>query len=40
VDEAAEFSNMIVAQQAYEANAKSVTTFDQVEQATLQMLSA
>ena len=40
VDEAAEFSNLIVAQQAYEANAKSVTTFDQVEQATLQMLSS
>jgi flagellar hook protein FlgE len=40
VDEAAEFSNMIVAQQAYEANAKSVTTFDQVDQATLQMLSS
>jgi flagellar hook protein FlgE len=40
VDEATEFSNMIVAQQAYDANSKSVSTFDQVEQATLQMLSS
>jgi len=27
-----------VAQQAYSANAKSVTTFNQVSQSTLQML--
>ena len=39
VDVATEFSKMIVAQQAYEANAKSVTTFDQVDQAALAMLS-
>ena len=40
VDVASEFSKMIVAQQAYEANAKAVTTFDQVSQATLAMLQA
>ncbi len=40
VDVASEFSKMIVSQQAYEANAKVVTTFDQVEQATLAMLSS
>jgi flagellar hook protein FlgE len=40
VNEATEFSNLIVAQQAYDANSKSVSTFDQVEQATLQMLSS
>ncbi len=40
VDIASEFSKMIVAQQAYEANAKSVTTFDQVEQATIGMLQS
>ena len=34
-----EFSNMIVAQQGYEANAKVLTTLDQVSQATLQVLS-
>ena len=38
VDVASEFSKMIVAQQAYEANSKSVTTFDQIEQATISML--
>lgn len=38
VDIASEFSKLIVAQQAYSANAKSVTTFNQVSQATLQML--
>lgn len=38
VDIASEFSKLIVAQQAYSANAKSVTTFNQVTQATLQML--
>lgn len=38
VDIAKEFSNLIVAQQAYSANAKSITTFNQVTQATLQML--
>ena len=34
-----EFSNMIVAHQGYEANAKVLTTLDQVSQATLQVLS-
>jgi flagellar hook protein FlgE len=34
-----EFSNMIVAQQSYEANAKALTTLDQVSQATIQMMS-
>lgn len=38
VDIAKEFSNLIVAQQAYSANAKSITTFNQISQATLQML--
>ena len=38
VDIATEFSKLIVAQQAYAANAKSVTTFNQVSQATLQMV--
>ena len=38
VDIASEFSKLIVAQQAYSANAKSVTTFNQLSQATLQML--
>ena len=33
-----EFSNLIVAQQAYDANAKSVTTFDTVSQDTLNMI--
>jgi len=40
VDVAAEFSKMIVAQQAYQANAKSITTFQQISQATIQMISA
>ncbi len=35
----AEFANMIVAQQGYEANAKVLTTLDQVYQATLQVIS-
>jgi flagellar hook protein FlgE len=34
-----EFSNMIVAQQGYEANAKALTTLDQVTQATIQMIT-
>jgi len=37
VDIATEFSNLIVAQQAYSANAKIVTTADQLLQATLNM---
>jgi len=38
VNIAAEFAKLIVAQQAYSANAKSVTTFNQVSQATLAMI--
>jgi len=34
-----EFSNMIVAQQGYEANAKVLTTMDQVVQATIQLIT-
>jgi flagellar hook protein FlgE len=34
-----EFANMIVAQQNYEANAKALTTLDQVSQATIQLIS-
>ncbi|MGO9339052.1 MAG: flagellar hook protein FlgE [Terracidiphilus sp.] len=39
VDLSTEFSNMIVTQQSYEANAKALTTLDQVSQATLQMIT-
>jgi flagellar hook protein FlgE len=38
VDIAKEFAKLIVAQQAYSANAKSVTTFSTISQATLQMI--
>lgn len=38
VDVAAEFSKLIVAQQAYSANAKTITTFQQVSQATIAMI--
>jgi flagellar hook protein FlgE len=38
VDIATEFAKLIVAQQAYSANAKSITTFSQVSQATLAMI--
>jgi flagellar hook protein FlgE len=38
VDVASEFAKLIQAQQAYSANAKSVTTFNTVSQATMQML--
>jgi flagellar hook protein FlgE len=34
-----EFANMIVAQQGYEANAKALTTMDQISQATIQLIS-
>jgi flagellar hook protein FlgE len=34
-----EFANMIVAQQNYDANAKVLTTMDQVSQATIQLIS-
>jgi flagellar hook protein FlgE len=40
VSVATEFSNMIVAQQAYQANAKSVTTFDTLMQTTINMLQS
>jgi flagellar hook protein FlgE len=39
VDLSTEFSNMIVAQQGYEANAKVLTTLNQISQATIQMMS-
>nr|WP_294517411.1 flagellar hook protein FlgE [uncultured Rhodopila sp.] len=39
VDIATEFSNLIVAQQAYSSNAKVVTTANQMLQATLQMVA-
>ncbi|MGA2534413.1 MAG: flagellar hook protein FlgE [Terracidiphilus sp.] len=39
VNLSAEFANMIVAQQSYEANAKVLTTMDQVSQATIQLVS-
>jgi flagellar hook protein FlgE len=39
VDIATEFSDLIVAQQAYSANAKVVTTGDQMLQATINMLT-
>jgi flagellar hook protein FlgE len=38
VDIATEFAKLIVAQQAYSANAKSVTAFNQVSQTTIAML--
>lgn len=37
VDISAEFAKMIVAQEAYQANAKAVTTFDQISQTTIAM---
>jgi flagellar hook protein FlgE len=39
VDLATEFSHMIVAQQGYQASAKVLTTFNQVSQALLQVVS-
>ncbi len=39
VDLSTEFSKMIVAQQGYEANAKVLTTLNQISQATIQMMS-
>jgi flagellar hook protein FlgE len=38
VDIATEFAKLIVAQQAYSANAKSITTFNTLSQATLAMI--
>ena len=40
VDIATEFSNLILAQRAYEANARTVTTFDQVYQDTINLKSS
>jgi flagellar hook protein FlgE len=37
VDIAAEFANLIVAQRAFEANAKAETTFDQITQDTINL---
>ena len=37
VDIATEFSNLIVAQRAFEANAKAITTFDQITQDTINL---
>ncbi len=39
VDTATEFSKLIVAQQDYQANAKTVTTFDTISQATIAMIT-
>jgi flagellar hook protein FlgE len=39
-DTATEFAKLIVAQQDYQANAKTVTTFDQISQATIAMITA
>lgn len=38
VNISSEFAKLIVAQQAYSANAKSITTFNQVSQATIAMI--
>ena len=40
VDVATQLSDLIVAQRSYEANAKAITTFDQIEQDTISMKSA
>ena len=34
-----EFANMIVAQQSYDANAKVLTTLNQVDQSTMQIIA-
>jgi flagellar hook protein FlgE len=39
VDVAQQFSDLIVYQRAYEANAKAITAFDEMEQATIAMMS-
>jgi flagellar hook protein FlgE len=38
VNISAEFSDLIVAQRAFEANSKAVTTFDSVTEETIQMI--
>ena len=40
VDIATEFANLIIAQRAFEANAKAVTTFDQITQDTINLKPA
>lgn len=40
VDVATELSDLIVAQRSYEANAKAITTLDQIEQDTISMKSS
>lgn len=40
VDVATQLSDLIVAQRSYEANAKAITTLDQIEQDTISMKSA
>jgi flagellar hook protein FlgE len=37
VDIATEFANLIQAQRAFEANARTVTTFDQITQDTINL---
>jgi flagellar hook protein FlgE len=39
VDLSTQFATMIVAQQSYEANAKVLTTMDQISQATIQLIT-
>jgi flagellar hook protein FlgE len=38
VNISAEFANVIIAQRAFEANSKAVTTFDNVTQTTINMI--
>lgn len=38
VNISAEFANLIIAQRAFEANSKSITTFDTITQETIQMI--
>ena len=38
VDMSTEFSNLIIAERGFQANAKSVTTFDQIAQDTINMI--
>ena len=40
VDISTEFANLIVAQRSFEADAKAVTTFDQVSQDTIALIQA
>jgi flagellar hook protein FlgE len=38
VDMSTEFSNLIIAERGFQANAKSVTTFDQIAQDTINLI--